>query len=62
MMIHLVPKVFFNHLSESLDQFVNRLGLTVVYQDDTSPSSGGMGQGVCGAEPGVRRYGDRPAG
>ena len=33
MMIRLVPKVFFNHMEEGLDLFVNGLGFTVLYQD-----------------------------
>src|SRR3954452_2632724 len=29
----LIPKVFFNHMSEGLDLFVNCLGFTVLHQD-----------------------------
>jgi hypothetical protein len=34
MMMRLVPKVFFDHMSEGLDLFVNGLGFKVLYQDD----------------------------
>ncbi|HEY4416169.1 MAG TPA: hypothetical protein VGO57_10790 [Verrucomicrobiae bacterium] len=34
MMTRLIPKLFFNHLSEGLDLFVNCLGFKVLYQDD----------------------------
>jgi hypothetical protein len=33
MMTRLIPKIFFNHLSEGLDLFVNGLGFKVLYQD-----------------------------
>lgn len=33
MMTRLIPKVFFNHLSEGLDLFVGCLGFKVLYQD-----------------------------
>jgi hypothetical protein len=33
MMTRLVPKVFFDHMSEGLDLFVNGLGFNVLYQD-----------------------------
>ena len=33
MMTKLIPKVFFNHLSEGLDLFVGCLGFKVLYQD-----------------------------
>ena len=33
MMTRLVPKVFFNHMSEGLDLFVNGLGFKVVHHD-----------------------------
>jgi hypothetical protein len=35
MMQRLIPKVFFNHMAEGLDLFVNCLGFTVQYQDAT---------------------------
>jgi len=35
MMKRLVPKVFFDHMSEGLDLFVNGLGFNVLYQDDS---------------------------
>jgi hypothetical protein len=35
MMNRLVPKIFFNHLAEGLDLFVDGMGFTVGYQDDT---------------------------
>ena len=35
MMTRLVPKVFFNHMSEGLDLFVSGLGFTVLHQDAT---------------------------
>ena len=34
MMIRLVPKVFFNKMSEGLDLFVDGLGFAILYQDD----------------------------
>ena len=33
MMTCLIPKIFFNHMSEGLDLFVDGLGFTVLYQD-----------------------------
>ena len=33
MMIRLVPKVFFDHMEDGLDLFVNCLGFTVLHQD-----------------------------
>lgn len=33
MLTRLVPKVFFDHMSEGLDLFVNGLGFTVLHQD-----------------------------
>ncbi len=35
MMTRLIPKVFFNHMSEGLDLFVDCLGFTVLHQDDS---------------------------
>jgi hypothetical protein len=35
MMTRLVPKVFFDHMSEGLDLFVNGLGFKVLHQDGT---------------------------
>jgi hypothetical protein len=35
MMTKLIPKVFFNHMSEGLDLFVNCLGFKVLYQDES---------------------------
>lgn len=35
MMTRLIPKIFYNHLSEGLDLFVAGLGFKVLYQDDT---------------------------
>lgn len=35
MMTRLIPKVFFNHLSEGLDLFVGCLGFKVLYQDES---------------------------
>jgi hypothetical protein len=35
MMIRLIPKIFFNHLDEGLDLFVNCLGFEVLYQDNS---------------------------
>ena len=35
MMIRLVPKVFFNHMSEGLDLFVGCLGFKVLHQDES---------------------------
>src|SRR5947207_8665245 len=35
MMIRLVPKVFFNHMSEGIDLFVTCLGFKVLYQDES---------------------------
>ena len=32
-MLRLIPKIFYNHLSEGLDLFVECLGFTVKYQD-----------------------------
>jgi hypothetical protein len=34
MMKRLIPKIFYDHLSDGLDLFVNCLGFTVMYQDD----------------------------
>ena len=34
-MTRLIPKVFFNHLGEGLDLFVNCLGFKVLYQDES---------------------------
>lgn len=34
MMTRLIPKIFFNHLSEGLDLFVDCLGFKVLYQDE----------------------------
>ncbi len=34
-MIRLIPKVFFNHLSEGLDLFVGCLGFEALYQDES---------------------------
>lgn len=33
MMTRLIPKIFYNHMSEGLDLFVNGLGFKVLYQD-----------------------------
>jgi hypothetical protein len=33
MMIRLVPKVFFDHMSDGLDLFVNGLGFKIMHQD-----------------------------
>jgi len=33
MMIRLIPKVFFNHMAEGLDLFVDGLGFAVLHQD-----------------------------
>jgi|SRR5436190_14873214 hypothetical protein len=35
MMIRLVPKVFFNHMSEGIDLFVGCLGFKVLHQDES---------------------------
>lgn len=35
MMTRLIPKVFFNHMSEGLDLFVACLGFKVLYQDES---------------------------
>ena len=35
MMTRLVPKVFFNRMSEGLDLFVGCLGFEILHQDDT---------------------------
>jgi hypothetical protein len=35
MMTRLIPKVFFDHMSEGLDLFVGCLGFKVLYQDET---------------------------
>ena len=35
MMLRLIPKIFFNHMEEGLDLFVNGLGFTVLHQDAT---------------------------
>src|SRR3954454_4525551 len=35
MMTRLVPKVFFNHMSEGLDLFVSCLGFKVLHQDES---------------------------
>jgi hypothetical protein len=35
MLIRLIPKVFFDHMSDGLDLFVNCLGFSVLHQDDT---------------------------
>ena len=34
-MLRLIPKIFFNHMDEGLDLFVNGLGFTVLHQDAT---------------------------
>jgi hypothetical protein len=34
MMTRLIPKIFFNQMSEGLDLFVNCLGFTVLHQDE----------------------------
>src|SRR3954470_6683847 len=34
MMIPFIPKIFFNHMTEGLDLFVNCLGFSILYQDD----------------------------
>ena len=34
MMTRLIPKVFFNHMSEGLDLFVGCLGFAVLHQDE----------------------------
>ena len=33
MMIRLIPKVFFNHMAEGLDLFVEGLGFAILYRD-----------------------------
>lgn len=33
MMLKLLPKVFFDHMAEGLDLFVNGMGFAVLYQD-----------------------------
>lgn len=33
MMIRLIPKIFFNHMAEGLDLFVDGLGFKVLHQD-----------------------------
>jgi hypothetical protein len=33
MMIRLIPKIFFNHMDQGLDLFVNCLGFKVLHQD-----------------------------
>ena len=35
MMIRLVPKIFYHHMAQGLDLFVNGLGFEVLYQDDS---------------------------
>lgn len=35
MMTRLIPKIFFNQMSEGLDLFVNCLGFKVLYQEST---------------------------
>ncbi len=35
MMTRLIPKVFFNHMSEGLDLFVGCLGFEVLHQDES---------------------------
>ena len=35
MMTQLIPKVFFNHMSEGLDLFVECLGFKILYQDES---------------------------
>ena len=35
MITRLIPKVFFNHMSEGLDLFVECLGFKVLYQDES---------------------------
>lgn len=35
MMTRLIPKIFFNEMSQGLDLFVNGLGFKVLYQDDS---------------------------
>ena len=34
-MTRLIPKIFFNHMEEGLDLFVNCLGFTMLHQDAT---------------------------
>lgn len=34
-MIRLIPKIFFNHMDEGLDLFVNGLGFAVLHQDNS---------------------------
>lgn len=34
MMTRLIPKIFFNHMAEGLDLFVNCLGFSVLHQDE----------------------------
>ena len=34
MMTRLIPKIFFNHMAEGLDLFVDCLGFKVLYQDE----------------------------
>jgi hypothetical protein len=33
--IRLIPKIFFDHMEDGLDLFVNCLGFTVLHQDDS---------------------------
>src|SRR6478752_907042 len=35
MLTRLIPKIFFDHLSEGLDLFVDCLGFKVLYQDES---------------------------
>lgn len=35
MMTRLIPKIFFNHMSEGLDLFVDCLGFKVLHQDES---------------------------
>jgi hypothetical protein len=35
MIIRLVPKIFFDHMEDGLDLFVNCLGFTVLHQDNS---------------------------
>jgi hypothetical protein len=34
MLIRLIPKIFFNHMTEGLDLFVDGLGFAVLYRDE----------------------------
>ncbi|TWT33559.1 Bleomycin resistance protein [Posidoniimonas corsicana] len=35
MLLRLIPKIFFNHMAEGLDLFVDGLGFEVLHQDDS---------------------------